>query len=67
MSAHVARMDEGRSAFKSITGKPTRESLGVDGRTILECAYQYVELGDLIQDRDYWRALVKAASNLRVP
>ena len=27
---HVARMEEGRSAFKILTGKPT----GIDGRTI---------------------------------
>ena len=37
---HVARMEEGRSAFKILTGKPTRKrpsvGLGVDGRTILE-------------------------------
>ena len=36
----VARMEEGRSAFKILTGKPTGnrllENLGVDGRTILE-------------------------------
>ena len=31
---HIARMEEGRSAFKILTGKPT--GLGVDGRTILE-------------------------------
>ena len=32
---HVAKMEEGRSAFKILTGKPTG-GLGVDGRTILE-------------------------------
>ena len=36
----VARMEEGRSAFKILTGTPTGKrplgSLGVDGRTILE-------------------------------
>ena len=33
---HVARMEEGRSAFKILTGKPTgKGSLGVEGRTIL--------------------------------
>ena len=37
-AGHVARMEEGRSAFKILTGKPTgkRGCLGVDGRTILE-------------------------------
>ena len=36
---HVVRMEEGRNAFKIITGKPTGKSdlerLGVDGKTIL--------------------------------
>ena len=36
----VDRMEEGRSAFKILTGKPTGKrlwgGLGVDGRTILE-------------------------------
>ena len=39
-AGHVARMEEGRNAFKILTGKPTGKrplgSLGVDGRTILE-------------------------------
>ena len=33
---HVTRMEEGRSAFSILTGKPTGKSLGVDGRTILK-------------------------------
>ena len=35
MGGHVARMEEGRSAFKP-TGKIPRGGLGVDGRIILE-------------------------------
>ena len=39
-TGHVTRMEEGRSAFKILTGKPTGNiplgGLGVDGRTILE-------------------------------
>ena len=38
-AGHIARMEEGRSAFKILTGKPTGDlcgGLGVDGRTILE-------------------------------
>ena len=40
MSGHVARMEEGRSSFKILKGKPTGKALwgglGVDGRTTLE-------------------------------
>ena len=39
-AGHVARMEEGRSAFKTLTGTPAGKRplgrLGVDGRTILE-------------------------------
>ena len=39
-AGHVARMEEGRSGFKILTGKPTGKRPlgrpGVDGRTILE-------------------------------
>ena len=39
-AGHVARMEEGRRAFKFLTGKPTGKrplgGLGVDGRIILE-------------------------------
>ena len=40
-AGHVARMEEGRSTFEILTGKPTGKrplqgGLGVDGRTILE-------------------------------
>ena len=65
-------MEEGRSAFKILTGKPKGKKplkvLGVDGRTI---RMDFKEIGrnfvDLSQDRNYWRALVNAALNLRVP
>ena len=69
-------MEEGRNAFKIFTGKPTEKSplgrprcrskanismdlkgIGVNTRNLVETA----------QDRDYWRALVSAALNLRVP
>ena len=69
-------MEEGRSAFKILTGKPTGKRLlgrpkrrGEDNiRMDLE------ELGinvgnwvDSAQDRDYWRALLNAALSLRIP
>ena len=75
-AGHVARMEEGRNAFKILTGKPTRkrpfgrprrrwednirldlEEIGINARNSVHSA----------QDRNYWRALVNAALNLRVP
>ena len=49
-----------------------QEGLGVDGRTILECSFKGKGINtgncvDSAQDRNYWRALVNAALNLRVP
>ena len=75
-AGHVARMEEGRSAFKILTGKPTGrrplgkpkrrwednirmnlEEIGINAKNSVESAH----------DRDYWRAFVNAALNLRVP
>ena len=73
---HVARMKEGRSAFKILTGKPAgkiilgrpRSRWEVNIRMDLE------EIGinagnwvDSAEDRNYRRALVNAALNLWVP
>ena len=62
---HVARMKEGRSAFKILTGKRPlgrpRRRWDDNIRMDLE------EIGINAQDRKYWRALVNAALNLRVP
>ena len=65
-------MEERRSPFKILTGKPTgkrplgrprrrwedniREELGINAGIWVDSA----------QDRNYWRALVNAALNLRV-
>ena len=69
-------MEEGRSAFKILTGKPTGKRPLGRPRRIWE---DYVrmdleEIGinagnwvDSAQDRDYRRALVKGALILRVP
>ena len=73
---HVARMEEGRSAFKILTGKPTgKRPLGRPRRRWEDnIIMDLVEIGisagnwvDSVQDRNYWRDLVNAALNLWVP
>ena len=68
--------NEGRSAFKTLTGKPTgRRPLGRARRRwednirmgLEEIGINVRNWVDLAQDRDYWRALVKVTLNLRVP
>ena len=75
-AGHVARMEEGRRTFKILKGKPTgKRSLGRPRgrwedniRMVLE--EKGINAGnwvDSAQDRNYWRTLVNAALNLRVP
>ena len=72
-AGHIARMEEGRSAFKVLTGKPTgKRPLGRPRRRWEDnIRMDLEEIGiswvDSAQDRNYWRALVNAALNLRVP
>ena len=69
-------MEESRSAFKLLTGKPTgKRPLGRPRRRWEDnIRMDLEEIGinadnwvGSAQDRDYWRALVNAALNLRVP
>ena len=69
-------MEEDRSAFKSSVGKPTRtrplgrprrrweDNIKMDLKVIGISTKNWV---DSAQDRDYWRTIVNAALNLRVP
>ena len=73
---HVARIEEGRSGFKILTGKPTekrpleRPRRRWEGNIKMDLEEIGINAGnwvDSAQDRNYWRALVTAALNLRVP
>ena len=69
-------MEEGRSAFKLLTGKPRgKRPLGRPRRRWEDNIRMNLEVignnvgnwVDSAQDRDYWRALVNAALNLWDP
>ena len=70
-------MEEGRSAFIILTGKPTKKKrpLGRPRRRWEDnIRMDLEEIGinagnwfDSAQNRDYWRSLLNAALNLRVP
>ena len=73
---HIATMEVGVRAFKILTGKSTgKRPLGRPRRRWEDnIRMDLEEIGinagnwvDLTQDRNYWRALVNAALNLRVP
>ena len=75
-AGHVARMEEERSAFKILTGKPTGNKLlrrprrrwEDDVRVDLkEICINTRSAVDFTQDTDYWRALVNATLNVLVP
>ena len=75
-AGHIARMEEGMCAFRVLTGKITgkrplgrpklrwEDNIRMDLEEIGISAGNWV---DSAQDRNYWRALVNAALNLRVP
>jgi hypothetical protein len=75
-AGRVARMEERKSALKILTGTPAgKRSLGKPRRRLEDnIRMDLKEIGiktrnwvDAAQDMDYWRALVNAALNLRVP
>ena len=74
-AGHIS-LEEGRSDFKILTGTTTgkrplrrtgrrwEDNIRMDLKEIGINAGNWV---DSVQDRNYWRALVNAALNLRVP
>jgi hypothetical protein len=73
-AGHVARMGDGRNVYRVLVGKPKGkyhlEDQGVYGRMgsklTLERLVGGVEWIHLAQDRDCWRAVVNAVTNIRV-
>ena len=75
-AGHVARMKEGSSAFKILTGIAAgKRSLGMLRHRwednirldLTEIVINTRNWVDSAQDRDYWRALVNVTLNHRVP
>ncbi|KAJ4435021.1 hypothetical protein ANN_23594 [Periplaneta americana] len=75
-AGHVARMGESRNAYRVLVGRPEgkialgrprhrwEDNIEMDLR---EVRYDDRDWINLAQDRDQWRAYVRAAVNLRVP
>ncbi|KAJ4446207.1 hypothetical protein ANN_12901 [Periplaneta americana] len=75
-AGHVARMGESRNAYRVLVGRPEgKRILGRPRRRwednikmdLREVGYDDREWLNLAQDRNQWRAYVRAAMNLRVP
>jgi len=74
-AGHVARMAEGRGAYRVLVGKPEgrspmgrprrrwEDNIRIDLREVVCGCVDWMELA---QDRERWRALVSAVMNIRV-
>ena len=65
-AGQTARMEEGKSAFKILTGKPTEKRPRRRWEDNIRMEFEEIGI-NAGKDRNYWRALVNAALNLRIP
>jgi hypothetical protein len=75
-AGHVARMGEKRNAYRISVGnsegkrsleRPRHRCVDNIKMDLREIGWDGIDLIDLSQDRDQWRALMNAVMNLRVP
>jgi hypothetical protein len=75
-AGHVARMGEGRGAYRILVGRsegrrplerPRRRREDDVKMDLQEVGWRGMDWIDMAQDRDRWPAFVKAVMNLRVP
>ena len=75
-AGHVARMGEERGVYRVLLGKPEgKRPMGRPRRRwvvnirmdLQKVGCGHVDWIGLAQDRDWWRTLVSAVTNLRVP
>jgi hypothetical protein len=75
-AGHVARIGEGRDAYRILVGRPEArkhlEDTGLSWKDDIKMDLQEVGWGgmdwiDMAQDRDRWWAVVSAVMNLQVP
>jgi hypothetical protein len=76
LEGHVARSSEKRNACRILVGKlggkrplkrPRRRWMDNIKMDLTETGWDGMDLIDLVQDRDQWRALVNTVMNLRIP
>jgi hypothetical protein len=57
----------GKPEGKIPLGRPRRRRVDNIKMDLIEIGWDGMDLIDLVQDRDHWRALVNTVMNLRVP